>query len=697
MLRTDRPRLIWATNGIRRTARCGPTGASPKAKFQKTRVQPLIRNITGVWAGILFPLFGLAVDAHAVQLISNGGFETGLTGWAVASSAGSGGSWFADTGRSTPLTGNPTVGPLSGTGYAVTDQVGPGVNALSQNYTVPSGTTSLTLSFDMFMNDWASSAGDETMKVLILGTGGNPVTGAGTLLTLFSGDTVVTGGVPDPYVAYNFAITGFVPGDTYILDYQETDTLFNMNVGVDDVSLNAAVPEPSSVALLLAALVAMGAFGWWRLEAIRRRGKLLLILVASALSSQPVHAQNPNRAHPVMPRATLEPGHARSYAWMVSIVDPSAVVHGPGQTNCGGSPGQNVCYYFPSDINTAYTTSFISNGNGGAGMTVAIVDAYFNSQTEADLANFNSDFGLPACTIASGCLTIVGQTCGAPPAQPPGPPFADSIAGWFTEENLDVQWVHAIAPNAKILLVTANSNSFADLDQAVQCAKTNADVVSDSWGAPEFSSETSLDPEFSSPVPLLFAAGDTFAVTWYPCTSPNVTCVGGTHLLETSISYRNLESVWDEITGGGTGGGCSSFESEPPFQSGFSTCGTQRGAPDIAGIADPYTGVLVYLGSNAGGPGLFIIGGTSLASPVMAAIVANIDASRVAQAKTILGGSATSFNLTSLLYEAAVGPYYHYRVYDVTTGTNATAGWDTATGLGVTLNPALTAYLDSLP
>jgi subtilase family serine protease len=117
--------------------------------------------------------------------------------------------------------------------------------------------------------------------------------------------------------------------------------------------------------------------------------------------------------------------------------------------------------------------------------------------------------------------------------------------------------------------------------------------------------------------------------------SPNVTCVGGTHLLETVTSYRNVESVWDESAygGGGTGGGCSLYESEPAFQVGFSTCGSARGVPDIAAIADEYTGVLVYLGTNAasGSPaGLYIFGGTSLASPVMAGIMADIDASRVA-------------------------------------------------------------------
>ena len=684
MLATKRVRLtFWGMNGIGRTAKHGPPGAL------------LLRNIARIWAGILFPMLALAVNASATQLISNGGFETGLSGWTVTSSAGSGGSWFAGTGLSTPLTGNPTVGPFSGTGYAVTDQFGPGVNALSQNYTVPGGTTSLTLTFDMFVNDWAPSTGTANSNVLILGAGGNPVTGAGTALV--SADTLVTGGVPNPYVGYNFAVTGFVPGDTYELVFRETDTLYNMNVGVDNVSLNA-VPEPSSIALLLSALVAMGVFGWRR-----HHGKLLAVLAAFVLFSLPVHAQNANVAHALVSPSAIGPGEARPYIWIMSILDPSAVVHGPGQTNC--SDTGNSCYYFPTDVNTAYTTGFITNGSGGAGITVAIVDAYFNSQTETDLANFNSDFGLPACTVASHCLTIVGQgsggTCGPLPAQPPGPPFAAGIAGWFGEENLDVQWVHAIAPNAKILLVTANSPSFSDFRAAEQCAKANADVVTNSWGAPEFSGENLLDPVWSATIPILFSSGDTFAERQYPCASPNVTCVGGTNLLETITSHRNLESVWDEtITGGGTGGGCSAYESEPPFQSGFSTCGTQRGMPDIAAIADPYTGVLVYLGTNAtngGTAGLYIIGGTSLASPVMAGMVADIDASRVAAGKSIIGGSATSFNLTSLIYQGAVSPFYHYRLYDVTTGTNAAAGWDTATGLGVTLNPALTAYLNSLP
>jgi hypothetical protein len=658
----------------------------------------------GFLAGILFPMFALALNANAVQLINDGGFESGLTGWTTTTSAGSGGNWFADTTTSTPLTGAPTVGPHSGTGYAVTDQVGPGVNAMSQDYTVPVGTTTLTLTFDMFVNDWNSSTGTANVQVLILAAGGNPVTGVGTVLTMQ--DILVTGGVPNPYAAFNLAISGFVPGDTYTLAFRETDTVANMNVGLDDVALNATtvtpppVPEPRSVALLLAALAVMGVFTRRRLGAIRHQGKLLAVLGAFALLSQPVHAQSANQAQAVVPKAGLEPGNSRPYAWMVSIVDPAAVVPGPGQTNCGGGAGQDTCFYVPSDVNTAYTRTFISNGNGGAGRTVAVTDAYFNSQTEADLATFSSNFGLPQCTIANGCLTIVSQTGGPPPPQPN--PITPVIQGWFIETNLDLQWVHSMAPNAHILLVAANSSLNSDLYPAVAFAKAHADVVTNSWGAPEFPGEGANDPTFASAVPILFSAGDTFAQTEYPCTSPNVTCVGGTHLLTTTTSHRNVESVWDEsATGnGGTGGGCSLFENAPAFQSGFNTCPAPgRGVPDIAAIADSFTGVLVFLGNNASGgaPGLYVIGGTSLASPVMAGIVANISTSRVAQGKSILGGSTSPLFLTQLIYQAAVNPFYHYRLYDVTTGTHAAAGWDTATGLGVTLNPALTAYLNTLP
>jgi subtilase family serine protease len=415
---------------------------------------------------------------------------------------------------------------------------------------------------------------------------------------------------------------------------------------------------------------------------------LLTLLSAALIVTPSVIGQNFTES--VMP-ASVTAGFARSHAWMAIVSNPNSTLHAPGQTSCSATT--NLCYYYPSDVLTAYAIPSIAHGNGGAGMTVAIVDAYYNPQTEADLASFNSDFGLPACTIAGGCLTIVSQTGGSPA----GVGFNQ---GWAQETNLDVQTVHALAPNAKILLVAANSNSFVDLGTGVQYAETHANVVSNSYGGDEFNGETSFDTYYStSTVPLLFSSGDHGSVTEYPCTSKYVSCVGGTNLLTTASGYRNVEAVWGDGNSGdgGAGGGCSPYVAQPTFQAGFSTCGNFRGVPDISALADPNTGLLIYLGTNAsgGGAGLYVFGGTSLAAPLTAAIVATIDTARAFAGKLPLGA-----NLAQLFYQAAANPYYRYRFYDVAHGSSgnaATTGWDKATGLGVALGPALAAYLVALP
>ena len=433
----------------------------------------------------------------------------------------------------------------------------------------------------------------------------------------------------------------------------------------------------------------------------KRACKIFFLCAAAVVSGQPVHAQN--FAYPLVSSAPL--GYSRPFIWIAGSVDPSSQVYGPGQTTCSSST--NICYYFPSDIRTAYAVSSILNGNGGAGQTVAIVDAYSNTQTEADLAAFSSQFGLPACSAVSGCLTFVNQAGGA---TLPGCSASASVCqGWFGEQDLDVQWVHAIAPNAKILVVCANTASTSDLLTGVATAYATSGVVvvTNSWGGPESSGETLEDSTISaSTIPVLFSTGDQKMgeSVDYPAISPFALAVGGTHLLETATSYRNVEGAWGEGPDNGAGGACSVYEGQPSFQNGFATvCGSFRGAPDVALIADPFTGVLTYLGSNAGpdGAGFYIVGGTSLASPVMAGLIANIDTARVTAGKAIIGGPNSTRNLVALLYAAAANPFYHYRFYDVTTLTNnfypAGAGWDRASGLGVPMGPALTAYLVGLP
>jgi subtilase family serine protease len=395
------------------------------------------------------------------------------------------------------------------------------------------------------------------------------------------------------------------------------------------------------------------------------------LAAATALLSQATYGQN----FPVVP--DTGDGSPRPFVWMVATPD---AVHGPGQTCV--SP---TCFYIPSDIQRAYATAFLQNGAGGAGRTVAIVDAFHDPAIAANLATFSSTFGLPPC--GAGCFTQVNQTGGAP--------SAGYNAGWAVETALDVQWVHAMAPNAKILLVEGDTNSFANLGAAVTYARAHADVVSNSYGSNEFVGEAAFDVFYSgSAVPILFSSGDTGAAGHsYPCASTFVVCVGGTSLLETTTSFRAAETGWS-----GSGGGCSTQIAAPAWQAGFSTglCAAARGMPDIAALADPNTGVLVYLTPPAVGvAGFYIVGGTSLATPLTAGIVAQIQNARAAAGKAIFTGA----NLGSAIYTAA-GASYHYRFFDVTSGNNgdpAGSGWDQVTGLGVAMGPALTFALIGLP
>src|SRR6266699_995056 len=126
----------------------------------------------------------------------------------------------------------------------------------------------------------------------------------------------------------------------------------------------------------------------------------------------------------------------------------------------------------PATIKSVY--GFATSGTAGAGNTIAIVDAYDDPTAESDLAVFAGQYGLPACTTANGCFAKVNQSGGTS--------YPRKDAGWALEISLDVQWAHAIAPGAKILLVEASSNSFANLLAAEDYAKTRAQYVSSSGG-----------------------------------------------------------------------------------------------------------------------------------------------------------------------------------------------------------------------
>jgi len=326
------------------------------------------------------------------------------------------------------------------------------------------------------------------------------------------------------------------------------------------------------------------------------------------------------------------------------------LAHGGGSLLSASSPTG----LGPAAIKAAYT--FPTELSAGAAMTVALVDAYDDPSAETDLNVFSAQYDLPACTTANGCFTKVNQAGGTS--------YPRKDAGWALEISLDVQWAHAIAPGARILLVEATSNSFANLLAAEDYAKAHAAYLSNSWGGAESSGESRYDAHFFQPgVSVFVAAGDSGLPAEYPSSSPNVVSVGGTTL-------HNIGTPTFSETGwSGGGGGCSAYESAPSAQASFSgygqtNCAGKRATPDVSLDADPTSGVAVYDSTSyQRQSGWFTLGGTSAASPMWAA--------RSAVAGAVVNGA--------YVYGNAIA----YR--DITGGNNGAPcliGFDLCTGRG---------------
>ncbi|MGC1943195.1 MAG: S53 family peptidase, partial [Candidatus Acidiferrales bacterium] len=286
--------------------------------------------------------------------------------------------------------------------------------------------------------------------------------------------------------------------------------------------------------------------------------------------------------------------------------------------------------FTPAQIRHAYGFDQISNQ--GAGQIIGIVDAYDHPNAESDLGVFNSRFGLPACTTANGCFRKIYSGSKRPAAN----------ANWALEISLDLEWAHAIAPKASILLVESTTNSLGDLLTGVDVAVRNgASVVSMSWTVSEFSSESKQDNHFvSSGVTFLAASGDAGTGSAYPASSPDVVGVGGTALtLDPNGNYLS------EVAWSGSGGGFSSYEREPLYQSLYGIPNDSRGyrgAPDVSYNANPATGFAVYDSVSLGGAtGWFRVGGTSAGSPQWAALLAIANSMRVANRKARLSSTNT--------------------------------------------------------
>jgi subtilase family serine protease len=377
--------------------------------------------------------------------------------------------------------------------------------------------------------------------------------------------------------------------------------------------------------------------------------------------------------------------------------------------------------------NGKYTT--LSGNDLGKGMTIAIVDAYNNPSIMGDIQTFSQQFGLPQFNQSNGTgkpysptfkiLNQNGKTSPLPRTEL-STNFFDT--GWAGEIALDVEWVHAIAPAANIVLVLATNNLTTNLLKAVDTARKLPGVVavSNSWGSTaivqtaanglpvyvgaEFLGEGSADSVFTTPaghagVSFIASAGDDGGPSTYPSSSPNVLSVGGTTLALDPVDNSWVdETVWNNFTGAGGGGqsavllGSTSFitnttewelfpiQQVPNYQRGLGLVG--RGTPDVSYNADPITGFATY--SSYAFQGWASIGGTSAGAPQWAALIAIANQGRKLKGKAMLS------NVQSIMYKLPATDFH-----DVTVGNNdllSPSYPGSGLGLGLTGNEATEGY-----
>jgi hypothetical protein len=374
---------------------------------------------------------------------------------------------------------------------------------------------------------------------------------------------------------------------------------------------------------------------------------------------------------------------------LVSPDTPGAIRYVESATPAPGPAGGLT----PAELASAYGYSTA----GGTGQTVGIVDAYNDPNIAADLTTFDSNYGLLACTVANGCLEVVNQTGQTSPLPP------DDTTGWSAEETLDVETVHSVCPHCHILLVETDDETNANLDAGVdEAVKLGAKEVSNSYGSPETGATAADEAAYNHPgVVITASTGDDGWEGWdrvnqsgtpdgvpsFPASLNTVVAVGGTSLDLNQSGGRASETVWNDngpqdIYGanlgltGATGGACSTLFTAQPWQLhvrdyAATTCGTKRLDADVAAVGDALTGFDIYDSydyTGSGNPYLWItVGGTSLASPIIAAMYA-------------LAGGANGAKYPSLYLYGHLGTP---ALYDVTAGGNGFCDGETAGDCGI--------------
>ena len=351
-----------------------------------------------------------------------------------------------------------------------------------------------------------------------------------------------------------------------------------------------------------------------------------------------------------------------------------------GQASClaevvsssGGTPFSSISVpagFGPTQIHTAYNLPCKPGGTVQSTCdapstfgprTIGIVDAFHSPTIETDLAMYNSTYGLPPCTIANGCLTIVNQNGTTSPMPPVD-------GNWALEAALDVQMAHAVCQTCKILLVEANDNSYLNLGIAVNRAATmGANAISNSYGGSDWSGSPAYDTYYTHPgIFITASSGDWGYGSYYPAASSRVISVGGTTLSLYANNTYATETVWSA-----GGSGCSMYQTASTYQTSLPNwsltgCGTRRSIADVSAVADPRTGVAIYDTTPYGGKtGWWILGGTSASSPIISAAL-------------VLQELTAPTDAASYIYNHAS------RYRDVITGSTGSCGGKTACMAGV--------------
>lgn len=359
----------------------------------------------------------------------------------------------------------------------------------------------------------------------------------------------------------------------------------------------------------------------------------------------------------------------------IASITPIATPQG-GPGSGGFAPATILGYYGINQITFKNASGTTITGDG-SGQTIAIVDGFADPNITSELATFDAQFGI----AAPPSFKVVNQTGGS---TLPSTGAADDVV----EIALDVEWAHAAAPGANIVLLEANSLNNTDLLTAVDTAANMPGVVavSMSWGNGEYNTEMADDSNFVTPsghqgVVFIASSGDDGGVNGpsWPAISPGVVGVGGTFLQQQS------NGSWVETAWSGSGGGISAYEAQPSYQNGVVTqSSSMRTSPDVAYDGSPSSGVDVYTAAD----GWIVVGGTSAGAPQWAGLTAIIDQGRAA---TGIGSIDGGTQFLPAIYAHTAD------FHQITSGSNAKysagPGYNLVTGLGTPIAPALAADL----